>query len=88
MSRLVRPLAISIIAGGTVIIVGHACGRLAQSHVQPPRLQPVGDTTLTGPVYRLYTADGCTYIVVGTGSEKWGTHSGTCPNPAHEHKFQ
>lgn len=28
--------------------------------------------------------NGCEYLVVGSGNNKWGTHRGDCPNPIHK----
>ena len=33
--------------------------------------------------YKVYTLEGCEYIVVGYGKERWGSHKGTCKNPIH-----
>jgi hypothetical protein len=33
--------------------------------------------------YRVYTLEGCEYIVVGSGDWKWGSHKGNCTNPIH-----
>ena len=30
-----------------------------------------------------YTYQGCEYIVVGFGKEKWGSHKGNCKNKIH-----
>jgi hypothetical protein len=34
--------------------------------------------------YKVYTHEGCEYIVVGVGKEKWGSHKGNCKNPIHK----
>ena len=34
--------------------------------------------------YRVYTLEGCEYIVVGVGKMQWGSHKGNCSNPIHE----
>jgi hypothetical protein len=36
--------------------------------------------------YRVYTLEGCEYIVAGSGSSRWGSHKGNCKNPIHECK--
>jgi hypothetical protein len=33
--------------------------------------------------YKTYTLEGCEYIVVGYGKERWGSHKGNCKNPIH-----
>ena len=34
--------------------------------------------------YRVYTLEGCEYIVSGYGDSKWGSHKGNCKNPIHK----
>jgi hypothetical protein len=33
--------------------------------------------------YKVYTLEGCEYIVAGYGKDRWGSHKGTCKNPIH-----
>ncbi len=33
--------------------------------------------------YKVYTLEGCEYIVVGNGNGRWGSHKGNCKNPIH-----
>jgi hypothetical protein len=33
--------------------------------------------------YEVYYLEGCEYIVVNTGSSRWGSHKGNCKNPIH-----
>lgn len=34
--------------------------------------------------YKVYTLEGCEYIVVGIGNNRWGSHKGNCKNPIHK----
>lgn len=34
--------------------------------------------------YKVYTLEGCEYIVVGAGNMRWGSHKGNCKNPIHK----
>jgi|688.fasta_scaffold570680_2 hypothetical protein len=36
--------------------------------------------------YRVYTLEGCEYIVGGVGKYQWGSHKGNCKNPIHSQK--
>ena len=38
--------------------------------------------------YKIYTLEGCEYIVVGSGNRhfNWGSHKGNCKNPIHQTK--
>jgi hypothetical protein len=33
--------------------------------------------------YKVYTLEGCDYVVVGQGKYRWGSHKGNCKNPIH-----
>lgn len=33
--------------------------------------------------YKTYTLEGCEYIVIGAGKDRWGSHKGNCKNPIH-----
>ena len=33
--------------------------------------------------YTVYTLEGCDYVVVGYGKDRWGSHKGNCKNPIH-----
>lgn len=33
--------------------------------------------------YRVYTLEGCEYIVFGYGKDRWGSHKGNCKNSIH-----
>ena len=34
--------------------------------------------------YKVYTLEGCEYLVVGSGDLRWGSHKGNCKNPIHQ----
>jgi hypothetical protein len=36
--------------------------------------------------YRVYTLEGCEYIVGGIGKTQWGSHKGNCKNPIHKQR--
>jgi hypothetical protein len=36
--------------------------------------------------YRVYTLEGCEYIVGGYGKTQWGSHKGNCKNHIHSQK--
>ncbi len=33
--------------------------------------------------YRVYTLEGCEYVVMSIGNSQWGSHKGNCKNPIH-----
>lgn len=34
--------------------------------------------------YKVYTLEGCEYIVSGIGNNRWGSHKGNCKNTIHK----
>jgi hypothetical protein len=54
--------------------------------MKKPKEPPVGELT-KGPnfynSYKEYSLEGCQYIVVGFGNQRWGSHKGNCSNPIH-----
>ena len=34
--------------------------------------------------YKVYTLEGCEYILVGGGNGQWGSHTGNCKNRIHQ----
>ena len=34
--------------------------------------------------YKVYTLEGCEYIVIGVDNTRWGSHKGNCTNPIHK----
>jgi len=34
--------------------------------------------------YKVYTLEGCEYILVGGGNGQWGSHKGNCKNRIHQ----
>ncbi len=34
--------------------------------------------------YKVYTLEGCEYILVGVGNNRWGSHKGNCKNISHQ----
>ena len=34
--------------------------------------------------YKVFTLEGCEYILVGVGNTRWGSHKGNCKNQIHK----
>jgi hypothetical protein len=72
----------------TIVILAliiSSCNQM-NANMKKPKEPPVGELT-KGPnfynSYREYSLEGCQYIVVGFGNQRWGTHKGNCSNPIH-----
>jgi hypothetical protein len=81
MRILVNFVTIAIL---TLII--SSCNQM-NANMEKPTVEPsVGELT-KGPnfynSYKEYSLEGCQYIVVGFGNQRWGSHKGNCTNPIH-----
>lgn len=53
----------------------------SEGELVPKKLS--NDNTNYSLVCEEYSLEGCQYIVVGMGANKWGSHKGNCTNPIH-----
>jgi hypothetical protein len=54
----------------------------------PRRLELDSSSEYYDQNYRVYTLEGCEYIVGGSGQTQWGSHKGNCKNPIHTQQAQ
>jgi hypothetical protein len=54
-----------------------SCGPHKEEFIKVP-------TELVPSQYTEYTLEGCQYIVVGFGPQRWGSHKGNCSNTIHK----
>ncbi len=76
-----------IITFAVSAILFYSCGQRNSSHETAPtsrRLELDTATIYYDQQYKVYTLEGCEYIVVDHGDRKWGSHKGTCKNPIHK----
>ena len=67
-----------------VLILASCEGNVSVStQSDPHRLELDNTSKYYDQNYRVYTLEGCEYIVVGGGNAKWGSHKGNCKNPIH-----
>jgi hypothetical protein len=50
----------------------------------PHKLELDNDSRYYDQNYKVYTLEGCEYVVVGHGRSQWGSHKGNCKNPIHK----
>ncbi len=53
------------------------------SGCEPQKKSVEKPTQLDSTNVRTVIYDSCEYIVVGSGSHRWGSHKGNCSNPIH-----
>ena len=54
-----------------------------QKAPQSKRMELDSTSRYSDQNYKVYTLEGCDYVVVGYGKDRWGSHKGNCKNPIH-----
>jgi len=81
--KATRTILILITIGFTNLIT--SCNnRQLQPAPESKRLELDSSSQYQDQHYRVYTLEGCQYIVVGYGKTRWGSHKGNCSNDIHK----
>jgi hypothetical protein len=80
-------IAVGIISMGLLVVAITSCDE-NRGEKAPKSKQMELDTNSQyyDQQYRVYTLEGCEYIVCGQGTTRWGSHKGNCKNPIHNEK--
>lgn len=70
----------------TIAILTGCESRNSEAKPNPHRMELDSTSRYFDQNYRVYTLDGCEYVVAGVGNSKWGSHKGNCKNPIHQAK--
>ena len=71
----------------------NSCSQMNANQPEPKEVKPTvetsaGELTKKNPnsynSYEEYSLEGCQYIVVGSGTDRWGSHKGNCSNLIHK----
>ena len=73
------------------LIMG-SCNQMNANRQEPKAPTPTVETSVAEltknsnsyNTYEEYSLEGCQYIVVGFGKERWGSHKGNCSSPIHD----
>ena len=57
----------------------------APKAIDPHRMELDNTSRYYDQNYKVYTLEGCEYVVVGVGDMRWGSHKGNCKNPIHKY---
>ena len=59
-----------------------SCGETPEGKEAPDSKKMKLDSTsiYVNQNYKIYTLEGCEYVVVGYGNTRWGSHKGNCKN--------
>ena len=66
---------------GLLVVIG--CSDASRQQPDPNRTELDNTSEYYDQHYKVYTFEGCEYIVINSGSSKWGSHKGNCKNPIH-----
>ena len=69
-----------------VALLAVGCADTSSKKPNPPKMELDNKSQYYNQNYRVYTREGCEYIVVGNGNGRWGSHKGNCKNPIHYSK--
>ena len=81
-----RIITIAILA-----LIMNSCNQMDANRKEPKAPTPTVETSVAELTknsnsynnYEEYSLEGCQYIVVGAGNDRWGSHKGNCSNPIH-----
>jgi hypothetical protein len=65
-----------------------ACSKNTKKEPNPHRMELDNTSQYHDQNYEVYTLEGCEYIMVGVGNNRWGSHKGNCKNPIHQSENQ
>jgi hypothetical protein len=66
---------------GLLVVLG--CTDTNKKQKNPRRIELSTEAKNYDQNYEVYTLEGCEYILVGAGNNRWGSHKGNCKNPIH-----
>ena len=69
---------------GLLAVIG--CADSSKQKPNPHKMELDNTSKYLDQNYKVYTLEGCEYIVVGNGNGRWGSHKGNCKNPIHYSK--
>lgn len=75
-----------------LVLIMSSCDQMDANRQEPKVPTPTVETsageltknTNSYNSYEEYSLEGCQYIVVGFGNQRWGSHKGNCSNPIHD----
>jgi len=66
-----------------VALLTVGCANETRQTPDPHKLELYNGSTYYDQNYKIYTLEGCEYVVVAVGNSRWGSHKGNCKNPIH-----
>jgi hypothetical protein len=71
---------------GLLVVIGCKPDNYKDPHqdTSATRYELDNDTEYYDKNYKVFTLEGCEYILVGVGNTRWGSHKGNCKNSIHK----
>ena len=85
--KYLRNILLATIFGSLMLLLMNSCCLDEDSRPKAPeskRMELDSTSQYYDQNYKVYTLEGCEYIVVGFGKERWGSHKGNCKNLIHK----
>jgi hypothetical protein len=79
-------ILLTTIFGSLILLLINSCGLDEDRGPKAPESKRMELDTLSrysDQNYKIYTLEGCEYIVIGYGKDRWGSHKGNCKNTFH-----
>jgi hypothetical protein len=79
-------IILMVIFGSLMLLLMNSCGLDEDRGPKAPeskRMELDSTSMYLDQNYKVYTLEGCEYIVVGYSQLRWGSHKGNCKNPIH-----
>ena len=76
-------IILMVIFGSLMLLLMTSCGLDEDRGPKAPqskRMELDSTSQYSDQNYKVYTLEGCEYIVVGYGKDRWGSHKGNCKN--------
>jgi len=66
-----------------IVLLTVGCKNTTKNKPNPHRMELINCVDDCDKNYRVYTLEGCEYVVMSIGNSQWGSHKGNCKNPIH-----
>lgn len=70
-----------------VPVILNSCDENTKTKTKAPeskRMELDSTSQYSDQNYKVYSLEGCEYVVVGYGKDRWGSHKGNCRNSIHQ----
>lgn len=78
-------IILMILFGSLMLLLMTSCDdNKDQKAPQSKRMELDSTSRYSDQNYKVYTLEGCEYVSIGYGKERWGSHKGNCKNKIHK----